>query len=158
VAKWWRRYREEGDAGLRDRTSRARSIRHALSEEVVEAIVRLRRELEVMHAFPSQYEKQIHDFFFYPRASYEYSAFDRYCEGYPDWAEPRNMGKINELKSDDGWHWIQGNSVAKGQLVGGCLETLEQLKTSDYWPELSFWKNKVLSRNRKQHLLVNAHG
>lgn len=45
VAKWSKRYREEGIAGLRDRTSRARHLPHALGETVVEAICSLRREL-----------------------------------------------------------------------------------------------------------------
>jgi transposase InsO family protein len=45
VAKWARRFREEGIAGLKDRSSRARTCRHALGEHVIEAIVRLRREL-----------------------------------------------------------------------------------------------------------------
>jgi transposase InsO family protein len=45
VAKWWKRYREEGVAGLRDRSSRARRLPHALGETVVEAICTLRREL-----------------------------------------------------------------------------------------------------------------
>jgi transposase InsO family protein len=45
VAKWARRYREEGIAGLQDRPSRAKQCRHALPEHIVEAIVRLRREL-----------------------------------------------------------------------------------------------------------------
>lgn len=45
VAKYAKRYREEGDHGLRDRTSRAQRLRHALGEDVVAAILRLRREL-----------------------------------------------------------------------------------------------------------------
>ena len=45
VAKWWRRYREEGVEGLRDRSSRAQRLPHALGEAVVEAICTLRREL-----------------------------------------------------------------------------------------------------------------
>lgn len=45
VAKYARRYREDGDAGLSDRSSRARRLKHALGEQIVEAIVRLRREL-----------------------------------------------------------------------------------------------------------------
>lgn len=47
VAKWWKRYREEGDAGLQDRPSTAKRLRHALSEHIIEAICRLRRELGV---------------------------------------------------------------------------------------------------------------
>lgn len=45
VAKWWKRYRVEGMAGLRERSSRAKRLPHALGETVVEAICRLRREL-----------------------------------------------------------------------------------------------------------------
>ena len=45
VAKYACRYREAGDEGLKDRSSRAKRVRHQLGEEVVEAIFRLRREL-----------------------------------------------------------------------------------------------------------------
>jgi transposase InsO family protein len=45
VAKWWRRFKAEGESGLRDRSSRPRRTPHALAEHVVEAICRLRREL-----------------------------------------------------------------------------------------------------------------
>ncbi len=45
VAKYVRRSREEGDAGLADRSSRAKRLVHSLDEPVVGAILRLRREL-----------------------------------------------------------------------------------------------------------------
>ena len=45
VAKYAKRYRQEGDAGLADRPSRAHRLQHRLGEPVVEAILRLRREL-----------------------------------------------------------------------------------------------------------------
>jgi transposase InsO family protein len=45
VAKWWKRYREEGVGGLRDRSSRAHRLPHALGETVIEAICQMRREL-----------------------------------------------------------------------------------------------------------------
>ena len=45
VSKWWRRFGEEGLAGLKDRTSRARRHPHALGEDVITAICHLRREL-----------------------------------------------------------------------------------------------------------------
>lgn len=47
VAKWKKRYLLEGEAGLKDRSSRAKQFPHALGEHVVEAICRLRRELGV---------------------------------------------------------------------------------------------------------------
>ena len=45
VGKWWRRFKSEKLAGLRDRSSRPKRMPHALGEDVVEAICRLRREL-----------------------------------------------------------------------------------------------------------------
>jgi transposase InsO family protein len=47
VAKWAKRFRLEGIEGLRNRSSRARCFPHALGEQVIEAICRLRRELGV---------------------------------------------------------------------------------------------------------------
>lgn len=45
VSKWWKRYREEGVCGLKDRSSAPRRLPHALGETVVDAICTLRREL-----------------------------------------------------------------------------------------------------------------
>jgi len=44
VSKWRRRYREEGEQGLLDRSSRPQRIPQRTSEERVEAIAALRRE------------------------------------------------------------------------------------------------------------------
>ena len=43
--KWLRRYREEGETGLRDRAPWARSCPHALPQSLVERILRTRRRL-----------------------------------------------------------------------------------------------------------------
>ena len=45
VGKWWRRYKAEGLAGLEDRSSRAKTMPHALGQSVISAICNLRREL-----------------------------------------------------------------------------------------------------------------
>lgn len=45
AAKWWKRYKAEGVAGLKDRSSRAHRLPHALGENVIEAICQMRREL-----------------------------------------------------------------------------------------------------------------
>ena len=45
VYKWRQRWREEGIAGLRDRSSRPQRCPHALAESVIDAIIRLRRQL-----------------------------------------------------------------------------------------------------------------
>lgn len=45
VNKWCRRFREEGNDGLQDRSSRAKHLPHALAQPLVEQICTLRREL-----------------------------------------------------------------------------------------------------------------
>jgi transposase InsO family protein len=45
VAKWCKRFKAEGDGGLCDRSSRPNHTPHALTEDIVGAICRLRREL-----------------------------------------------------------------------------------------------------------------
>ena len=45
VTKWLKRYREEGLQGLQDRTSRPRHSPHALPQNVVNEVCRLRRQL-----------------------------------------------------------------------------------------------------------------
>jgi len=47
ASKWWRRFREEGEAGLLDRSSRPLRTPHALPPGVVELILDLRRKLGV---------------------------------------------------------------------------------------------------------------
>lgn len=45
VAKWWKRYCEEGEPGLADRSSKPHRCPHALSPALVEAVCQLRQDL-----------------------------------------------------------------------------------------------------------------
>jgi muramoyltetrapeptide carboxypeptidase LdcA involved in peptidoglycan recycling len=40
--------------------------------------------------------------------------------------------------------YLQGDAKVKGRLIGGCLEVLEFLKGTDYWPNLNEWEGCVL--------------
>jgi muramoyltetrapeptide carboxypeptidase LdcA involved in peptidoglycan recycling len=76
--------------------------------------------------------------------TYQYTPWNWYSEKYPDWKDPRNAGQISALKRSDGWHWLQGNTKVKGELFGGCIDVLEFLKGTEYWPKKNFWKGKIL--------------
>lgn len=97
-----------------------------------------------MESLPESFKSHVHEILFDPKDSYEYKSYGTYCDGYLDWANKENLGKTNPMKSDDGWHWLQGNSVAQGDLFGGCVEVLEMMKATDFWPSKDFWKGKVL--------------
>src|SRR3989339_491181 len=97
-----------------------------------------------MESLPESFKSHVREVLFDPKDSYEYKAYGTYCDGYLDWSNKENLGKTNLMKSDDGWHWLQGNSVVQGELFGGCIEVLEMMKATDFWPLKEFWKDKIL--------------
>jgi len=75
---------------------------------------------------------------------YQYSEFRTYSEGYPSWSDLSQIGKVLPKKKSSGWRWIQGNGTSTGTLFGGCIEVLEFLKGTRYWPEEEFWNDKIV--------------
>jgi len=53
------------------------------------------------------------------------------------------LGKTKPLKKTDGWHWLQGAGLVQGNIFGGCIEVLEMMKATCYWPDAEFWKGKI---------------
>ena len=97
-----------------------------------------------MESLPSSFIQMLKRFLFDPADKYEYSSFSFYSDGYPDWSEKRNVGKINTKHRNEGWHWLQGKGAAKGELFGGCADVLEFMKGTRFWPENGFWDGKIL--------------
>lgn len=96
-----------------------------------------------MKTLSSLFEKHVKNILFNPQDSYVYETYEKYCDGYPDWSDSNNLGLTNSLKKNDGWHWLQGDKKVQGELFGGCIEVLEMLKATDFWPERNFWKDKI---------------
>jgi muramoyltetrapeptide carboxypeptidase LdcA involved in peptidoglycan recycling len=109
-----------------------------------------------MDSLPKNFKSHVREILFEPRESYEYQAYKEYCDGYPDWSNKDNLGKVNTMKSNDGWHWLQGKEKAQGVLFGGCIEVLEMMKATDFWPSQDFWQGKIffLKLQRKSHLFT----
>ncbi|MBV8327733.1 LD-carboxypeptidase [Chryseobacterium sp.] len=61
-----------------------------------------------------------------------------------DWFDISLQDTKRKLNPSSGWHFIRGNSVVQGPLIGGCLEVLEMLKGTDYWPDPEIWKDCIL--------------
>jgi muramoyltetrapeptide carboxypeptidase LdcA involved in peptidoglycan recycling len=61
-----------------------------------------------------------------------------------DWFDPSLQDVKRTLTPVDGWRFIRGNSIAQGTLIGGCMEVLEMLKGTDYWPSPEIWKDSIL--------------
>lgn len=97
-----------------------------------------------MENLSGDFKQHVHDMLFTPTETYEFKQYDSYSDGYLDWSKPENLGKAKESKKSDGWRFIQGSGKVTGELFGGCIEVLEFLKGTDYWPEKDFWNNKIL--------------
>ena len=61
-----------------------------------------------------------------------------------DWAVPENQGRRRRLHPREGWRFLQGESVARGHLIGGCLEILELLRGTEVWPGEEAWRGSIL--------------
>lgn len=99
--------------------------------------------LSQMESLPKNFKSHVYEMLFEPKQSYEYAPYDEYCEGYLDWADKNNTGKVKPLKRNEGWKALQGEGVTRGELFGGSVEVLEMMKATDFWPSRDFWKGKL---------------
>jgi len=91
-----------------------------------------------------KFQEHIKTFLFDNPETYSYKPYDSYCEGYLDWSDKFNIGKIKPLSKNSGWKWLQGSSKVQGELFGGCIEVLEFMKSTKFWPNDDFWSGKIL--------------
>jgi muramoyltetrapeptide carboxypeptidase LdcA involved in peptidoglycan recycling len=96
-----------------------------------------------MRNYPEQL-KQLREMLFEPPERYTYRPAPAYNEGYPDWGDEENIGKVLRRKRSAGWKTLQGRGKVRGRLFGGCLEVLEMMKATRFWPPPDFWKGRVL--------------
>lgn len=93
---------------------------------------------------PKEFSEHVKKILFTNFDEYKYKPYKTYHEGYPEWANEENTGGLKETKENDGWHWLQGDSVTKGELFGGNIEVFEFFKGTDFYPKPSFWEGKIL--------------
>jgi muramoyltetrapeptide carboxypeptidase LdcA involved in peptidoglycan recycling len=91
------------------------------------------------------YQKHIRDMLFGENLlkGYKYPKFSKFADGYADWKNLENSNKIKGWQNTTGTRWVQGGETT-GTLFGGCVEVLEFLKGTKYWPGNDFWEGKIL--------------
>jgi len=66
-----------------------------------------------------------------------------WTDEFRDWDEARKKPRSRKLACNAGWRWLRPGR-AKGQLLGGCLQSLMHLRGTQYWPNwngaLLFWE------------------
>lgn len=63
-----------------------------------------------------------------------------WTEEFLDWEQKEDLKRPRAQHSSAGWSWLRGD-VAEGVLIGGCLESLEHLRGTRFWPE---WQDAIM--------------
>jgi muramoyltetrapeptide carboxypeptidase LdcA involved in peptidoglycan recycling len=58
----------------------------------------------------------------------------QWTEEFLDWGSRADDKRARALQPSPGWMWLCGG-VAEGPLLGGCLESLQHLRGTDFWPD-----------------------
>lgn len=61
-----------------------------------------------------------------------------------DWSDSSLQNTKRKLEPTTGWNFLQGTKKVQGRLIGGCLESLESLKSTDFWPPKEYWTDAIL--------------
>ncbi|MDR3085852.1 MAG: LD-carboxypeptidase [Christensenellaceae bacterium] len=60
-----------------------------------------------------------------------------------EWSE-ENAQTQKKLQKNTGYELLQGKGIARGRLIGGCIEVLEMAKGTALWPEKSDFDGAIL--------------
>lgn len=93
---------------------------------------------------PSSFEENMRHFLFEEFENYEYRPYESYTEGYKDWACEETLGQCTDFYPNEGPEFLLGQGTAEGELWGGCIEVLEFLKSTRFYPPEDFFKGKIL--------------
>jgi len=61
-----------------------------------------------------------------------------------EWNDLTLQDRKRKLQEPGPWNFLNGKGVVQGKLLGGCLEVLNWLNGTDYWPDLQDWEDKIL--------------
>ncbi len=104
------------------------------------------------------YVEHLRSFLFDAPSTTSYRPEARYSEGYPAWGVEATLGTTSPPKENPGWDWAQRGTPRTAYVWGGCIEVLEFMKGTDFWPERSFFDDKFLffetSEEKPSPLLV----
>lgn len=100
--------------------------------------------LSQMDDLPGEFRGHLEGFLFGRWRRYEYAPYPSYTHGYTGW-NASGRGGIQTLKdAGDGWTVLQGEGPVEGHLWGGCIEVVEFLKGTRFWPPRGFFDDVVL--------------
>jgi muramoyltetrapeptide carboxypeptidase LdcA involved in peptidoglycan recycling len=117
------------------------------------------------HALPPSFLEHVRRMLFEGPETYLYEPYPWWTEGYPDFADQARAGEVlPPATPNEPWCFLQGVGAVEGHLFGGCIEVLEFLKGTRFWPPIEFWEGRILfleprrpRARRVGHLLTSSH-
>jgi muramoyltetrapeptide carboxypeptidase LdcA involved in peptidoglycan recycling len=92
---------------------------------------------------PSQFREHLTGFLFGRWMRYRYVPSESFTHGYTGWSKD-GKGGIQPVRKSDGPRVLQGTKAVTGHLWGGCIEVLEFLKATKFWPPTRFFDGVCL--------------
>lgn len=62
-----------------------------------------------------------------------------WTEEFLDWESRKDLERPRQMQSSPGWTWLKPGTV-EGPLMGGCIESLQHLRGTRFWPD---WRGKI---------------
>jgi muramoyltetrapeptide carboxypeptidase LdcA involved in peptidoglycan recycling len=60
-----------------------------------------------------------------------------------DWEQKLDLTRPRQMNPSPGWTWLKPGH-AEGVLIGGCLDSMDHLYGTGYWPDESQWREAIL--------------
>jgi muramoyltetrapeptide carboxypeptidase LdcA involved in peptidoglycan recycling len=60
-----------------------------------------------------------------------------------EWSE-KNASVAKTMVKNQGYEFLQGQGVARGRLIGGCIEVMEMMKGTSLWPCKDLFEDAIL--------------
>jgi muramoyltetrapeptide carboxypeptidase LdcA involved in peptidoglycan recycling len=61
-----------------------------------------------------------------------------------EWTDISLSNQKRKLVESNAWIFLQGTCKVQGKLIGGCVDVLEFLKSTEYWFEPGDWEDSIL--------------
>jgi muramoyltetrapeptide carboxypeptidase LdcA involved in peptidoglycan recycling len=63
-----------------------------------------------------------------------------WTEEFLDWNQKKDLQRPRQMQPSSGWTWLKSGQ-GEGRLLGGCIESLQHLRGTSFWPD---WSQSVL--------------
>lgn len=70
--------------------------------------------------------------------------------------EEKNKFTQRKMQKNDGYDFLRGKGIVRGQLIGGCIEVLETAKGTEIWPSADCWNNAIIFLKLQRKNLVHG--